>query len=376
MTSLTVKNLVKSFDQTEIIHNINFSIQSGEFIVLVGPSGCGKSTILRMIAGLEDVTAGNIHIGGDDVTKTAASRRGIAMVFQSYALYPHMTVEKNLSFSLRNMKYSKKHIEEKVRHAADILQLSDYLDRLPSHLSGGQRQRVAIGRTIVRDPKIFLFDEPLSNLDTELRVQMRHELSKLHRTLGSTMIYVTHDQVEAMTLADRIIVLDQGNISQMGTPLELYNHPKNSFTASFIGSPRINLLKGRVTENNPGNLTVNLKAGQDIRLAMDIPALNAGDEVTLGLRPEHITPFVNEGDVALDMCLDEIETLGDCTYIYAKLFDEIDIRVKLHGQHIFKGNDQLTLGINPENILLFDVNGDAITTREEIPQNPSNAIAG
>ena len=376
MTSLTVKNLVKSFDQTEIIHNINFSIQSGEFIVLVGPSGCGKSTILRMIAGLEDVTAGNIHIGGDDVTKTAASRRGIAMVFQSYALYPHMTVEKNLSFSLRNMKYSKKHIEEKVRHAADILQLSDYLDRLPSHLSGGQRQRVAIGRTIVRDPKIFLFDEPLSNLDTELRVQMRHELSKLHRTLGSTMIYVTHDQVEAMTLADRIIVLDQGNISQMGTPLELYNHPKNSFTASFIGSPRINLLKGRVTENNPGNLTVNLGADRDIRLAMDIPALNAGDEVTLGLRPEHITPFANEGNVALDMGLDEIETLGDCTYIYAKLFDEIDIRVKLHGQHIFKGNDQLTLGIDPENILLFDVNGDAITTHEEIPQNPSNVIAG
>ncbi len=376
MTSLTVKNLVKSFDQTEIIHNINFSIRSGEFIVLVGPSGCGKSTILRMIAGLEDVTAGNIHIGGEDVTKTAASRRGIAMVFQSYALYPHMTVEKNLSFSLRNMKYSKKHIEEKVRHAADILQLSDYLDRLPSHLSGGQRQRVAIGRTIVRDPKIFLFDEPLSNLDTELRVQMRHELSKLHRTLGSTMIYVTHDQVEAMTLADRIIVLDQGNISQMGTPLDLYNHPKNIFTASFIGSPRINLLKGRVTENNPGNLTVNLGDGRDIRLAMDMPALNAGDEVTLGLRPEHITPFAKEGDMALDMRLDEIETLGDCTYIYAKLFDEIDMRVKLHGQHIFKGADQLTLGIDPENILLFDVNGDAITAHEKIPQKPSNAITG
>ncbi len=376
MTGLTVKNLVKSFGQTEIIHNINFSIKSGEFIVLVGPSGCGKSTILRMIAGLEDVTGGNIHIGEDDVTKTAASKRGIAMVFQSYALYPHMTVEKNLSFCLRNMKYSKKHIDEKVRQAADILQLGDYLDRLPSHLSGGQRQRVAIGRTIVRDPKIFLFDEPLSNLDTELRVQMRHELGKLHRKLGSTMIYVTHDQVEAMTLADRIIVLDQGKISQMGTPLDLYNRPKNIFTASFIGSPGINLLKGRVTENNPGNLTVNLAAGEDFRLALNIPDLSAGDELTLGLRPEHFTPFAREGDIALDISLDEVETLGDSTCLYAKLFDEIDIRVKLHGQHIFRENDQLTLGIAPENILLFDINGDAITTHENIRQNPSHTITG
>lgn len=191
MTNLNIKNLVKIYDEDKIIHDINFEVESGEFIVLVGPSGCGKSTILRMIAGLEEVTAGNIYIGDDDVTHKAASKRGIAMVFQSYALYPHMTVRENLSFGLKNMNYSKKHIEEHVLQAADILQLTDYLDRLPSHLSGGQRQRVAIGRTIVRDPKIFLFDEPLSNLDTELRVQMRHELRKLHQKLGSTMIYVT-----------------------------------------------------------------------------------------------------------------------------------------------------------------------------------------
>ncbi len=360
MTSLTVRNLVKTYDQNEVIHDINFEIQSGEFIVLVGPSGCGKSTVLRMIAGLEDVTSGNIYIDDNDVTQTVASKRGIAMVFQSYALYPHMTVRENLSFGLKNMKCSKQHIKEKVQQAADTLQLGDYLDRLPNHLSGGQRQRVAIGRAIVRDPKIFLFDEPLSNLDTELRVQMRHELGKLHQKLGSTMIYVTHDQVEAMTLADKIIVLDAGKISQMGTPLELYNRPKNTFTAGFIGSPKINLLKGKVIHNQENKLQINLDEDTSICLDVNVPALRVGDDVTLGLRPEHITPFMNTGDIALNMSLDEVETLGDSTFIYAKLFDKVDIRVKLQGQHIFNATDHLTLGIDPRNVLLFDVDSETI----------------
>ena len=360
MTSLTIRNLVKTYDQNEVIHDINFDIQSGEFIVLVGPSGCGKSTILRMIAGLEDVTSGTIYIDGNDVTRTVASKRGIAMVFQSYALYPHMTVRENLSFGLKNMKCSKQHIKQKVEHAAETLQLSDYLDRLPSHLSGGQRQRVAIGRAIVRDPKIFLFDEPLSNLDTDLRVQMRHELGKLHQKLGSTMIYVTHDQVEAMTLADKIIVLDAGKIAQIGTPLELYNRPKNTFTASFIGSPKINILKGKVIRNQENKVLINLGKNTSICLDIDVPALHAGDDVTLGLRPEHITPFTNGGHVALNMGLDEVETLGDSTYIYAKLFDKVDIRVKIQGQHLFNDTDHLTLGIDPRNVLLFDVDGEAI----------------
>lgn len=370
MTNLTVRNLAKTYDQTEIIHNINFTIQSGEFIVLVGPSGCGKSTILRMIAGLEEVTSGNIHIGDDDVTHTAASKRGIAMVFQSYALYPHMTVRENLSFGLKNMKCSKQYIEQKVNQAADILQLSDYLDRLPSHLSGGQRQRVAIGRTIVRDPKIFLFDEPLSNLDTELRVQMRHELGKLHKKLGRTMIYVTHDQVEAMTLADKIIVLDGGKIAQIGSPLELYNHPENIFTASFIGSPKINLLDGQVTENQKNKLCINLGENIEICLKVNTPALHKGDKVTLGLRPEHITPIAKLGYITLDMMPEAVETLGDATYIYAKLFDKFAVTVKLQGQHIFEDTDHLTLNINPHDILLFDQDGEAIlSTEREISHN-------
>ncbi|NOZ42219.1 MAG: sn-glycerol-3-phosphate ABC transporter ATP-binding protein UgpC [Alphaproteobacteria bacterium] len=379
MASLTLRNLVKSYDQNETVHGINLDIQTGEFVVLVGPSGCGKTTILRMIAGLEAVTSGSIHIDDQDVTHTAASKRGIAMVFQSYALYPHMTVRNNLSFGLKNMRYSKQHIAQEVDHAADILQLSDYLDRLPSHLSGGQRQRVAIGRTIVRDPKIFLFDEPLSNLDAELRVQMRHELGKLHRKLKSTMIYVTHDQVEAMTLADRIVVLDSGKIAQTGTPLAIYNHPENIFTASFIGSPKINLLPGEVITNHQGRLQLTVGPDIAIGLTREIPTLKPGDKVTLGLRPEHMTPTVNHGDITINVVLDEVETLGDSTYIYAKLFGEIDLRIKLQGQYSFKDSDRLTLGIDPRDILLFDAGGTAIDPRPENNESrlaPQNDVKG
>ncbi|PHZ85089.1 ABC transporter ATP-binding protein [Paremcibacter congregatus] len=360
MANLTIKDLVKTYIEDEIIHDINFDIQSGEFIVLVGPSGCGKSTILRMIAGLEEVTSGQIFIDDVDVTNTAPSKRGVAMVFQSYALYPHMTVRENLSFGLKNMKLDKAYIDQHITHVADILQLSEYLDRLPSHLSGGQRQRVAIGRTIVRDPKIFLFDEPLSNLDTELRVQMRHELSKLHKKLKSTMIYVTHDQIEAMTLADRIVVLDQGRISQMGTPLELYNHPKNIFTASFIGSPKINLLDGKVMDSQHGKTLVNLDGGINICLNKHYPLIEVGDTITLGLRPEHIHAHLKSGDVILEVQPHAIENLGDSTYVYAKLQNHSDIRVKLQGQNTFNSQNVITLGINPNDILLFDQKGDAI----------------
>jgi ABC-type sugar transport system ATPase subunit len=362
MTSLTIENLAKTYDQTETVHDINLDIESGEFIVLVGPSGCGKSTILRMISGLEEVTSGNIYIDGKDVTKTAASKRGVAMVFQSYALYPHMTVRENLSFGLRNMKCDKKHIEAQVCHAANILHLSEYLDRLPSHLSGGQRQRVVIGRAIVRDPKIFLFDEPLSNLDAELRVQMRHELIKLHKEFGNTMIYVTHDQVEAMTLADRIVVINEGRIAQVGSPLELYNNPQNTFTAGFIGSPKINLLNGRVLESQENKLLINLADGKNICLEANVPELRADDEVILGMRPEHVTPVFNGRDIALDLSLDEVESLGDSTYIYAKLFDEIDFRVRLQGQHDCTDTDRLTFYIAPQDILLFESCGDAIVS--------------
>ena len=360
MASLTLENLAKTYDQTETIHNINLDIQSGEFIVLVGPSGCGKTTILRMITGLEEVSSGNIYIDGKDVTKTAASKRGVAMVFQSYALYPHMTVRENLSFGLKNMKCDKQHIETQVCHAANILHLSDYLDRLPSQLSGGQRQRVAIGRAIVREPKIFCFDEPLSNLDAELRVQMRHELSKLHKDFGNTMIYVTHDQVEAMTLADRIVVINEGKIAQVGAPLELYNHPQNTFTAGFIGSPKINLLNGKVVESQEKKLSINFVDDRNICLEASVPALRANDDVILGLRPEHVTSVFNGGDIALDLSLDEVESLGDSTNIHAKLFDEIDFRVRLQGQQDCAGTDRLTLYIAPQDILLFDSCGEAI----------------
>lgn len=371
MTSVSVRNLAKTYDQTEIVHDINLDIQSGEFIVLVGPSGCGKSTILRMITGLEEVTSGKIYIDGKDVTKTAASKRGVAMVFQSYALYPHMTVRENLSFGLKNMKCDKQHIEAQVTNAANILHLSEYLDRLPSHLSGGQRQRVAIGRAIVRDPKVFLFDEPLSNLDAELRVQMRHELSKLHKDYGNTMIYVTHDQVEAMTLADRIVVINEGRISQVGSPLELYNNPQNTFTAGFIGSPKINLLDGSVLDSQENKLSINFVNDKNICFNATVHELRANDEVTLGLRPEHVTPVFKEGDIALEVSPDAIEAMGDSTYIYGKLLDEVDFRIKLPGQYDFTGSDRMTFYISPRDILLFDSCGEAIVDDTEKTARPN-----
>ena len=254
MASLKISKATKKYDKLQVIHGIDLEIEDGDFCVFVGPSGCGKSTLLRMISGLEEVTTGEIHIGDKDVTKMHPADRGIAMVFQSYALYPHMTVRENMGFGLKMTKVPTDEINKKVNDAASILHLEDYMDRKPKTLSGGQRQRVAIGRSIVRGPEVFLFDEPLSNLDAELRVEMRVEISRLHRELGTTIIYVTHDQVEAMTLADKIVVLKEGLIQQVGKPLELYEDPQNIFVAGFIGSPTINFLKGNIVDSK---LTIN-----------------------------------------------------------------------------------------------------------------------
>src|SRR3954471_4680851 len=283
MAELKLNGIKKAYGAATIIHDVDLAVRDGEFVVFVGPSGCGKSTLLRIIAGLEQVSGGEILIDGQDVTNVPASDRGLAMVFQSYALYPHMSVYKNMAFALENMGLGRSEVDKRVRRAADMLQLTAYLDRKPRALSGGQRQRVAIGRAIVRDPKIFLFDEPLSNLDAELRVATRKELAALHAEIGGTMIYVTHDQVEAMTLADRIVVLRAGRIEQVGTPLEVYNHPANLFVAGFIGSPRMNLLPARVHAS--GQLVL----GNDAR-PISVPSTGTaatGSTVTLGSRPEH-----------------------------------------------------------------------------------------
>ena len=281
MARVALKNVSKSFGTTEVIHDVSLSLDDGEFAVFVGPSGCGKSTLLRMIAGLEEVSSGAIEIAGVDVTRERAADRGIAMVFQSYALYPHMTVAKNMSFGLRVARRPRAEIQEKLTRAAKILRLEDLLERKPSQLSGGQRQRVAIGRAIVRDPKVFLFDEPLSNLDAELRVQMRVEIGQLHQVLGSTMIYVTHDQVEAMTMVDRIVILRAGRVEQVGKPLDLYGDPVNAFVAGFIGSPRMNFLSGVVADSG------RIKLG-GLEITPSISALLApGRIIQVGIRPEH-----------------------------------------------------------------------------------------
>jgi alpha-glucoside transport system ATP-binding protein len=272
MANLTIRNLKKSYGPVDVMHGVDLDIEDGEFVVFVGPSGCGKSTLLRMIAGLEEITSGDVSIGDRLVNDVAPSKRGVAMVFQTYALYPHMTVYQNMSFGLKQAKTAEAEIDRRVKQAAEILQITDYLERSPRNLSGGQRQRVAIGRAIVRDPEVFLFDEPLSNLDASLRVQTRLEIARLHQRLGATMIYVTHDQVEAMTLADKIVVLRAGRIEQVGSPLELYNRPLNSFVAQFIGSPKMNFF-------NPADLAASAKP--QLRIAVD-------DSKFIGIRPEHL----------------------------------------------------------------------------------------
>ncbi|MDR6871622.1 multiple sugar transport system ATP-binding protein [Bosea sp. BE125] len=355
MAELTLSGITKSFGATTVIHAVDLHVGDGEFVVFVGPSGCGKSTLLRIIAGLEEVTTGSIAIDGSDVTGRPASERGLAMVFQSYALYPHMSVYKNMAFALENMGLKAPEIDARVRRAATMLRLTDYLERKPKALSGGQRQRVAIGRAIVRDPKIFLFDEPLSNLDAELRVATRKELAGLHAELGGTMIYVTHDQVEAMTLADRIVVLQSGRIEQIGTPLELYNRPDNLFVAGFIGSPRMNLLPARAA--GQGAVAVG-EAGQVVELGRET-ALTAGTSVTLGIRPEHIA-LAGEGEAGLAMTVDLVERLGGESYLYGSAPGLPQITVRLDGQTSHGRGDHVALRFQPAHLHLFDAAGKAL----------------
>jgi multiple sugar transport system ATP-binding protein len=352
---LRLENVGKSYGTVSVMRGVTFDVAPGEFIVFVGPSGCGKSTLLRMICGLETVTTGRIEIEGKLANDIPAAQRGLALVFQSYALYPHMTVRQNMAFGLENLRTPKPEIERRVAEAARMLRLESLLARRPTQLSGGQRQRVAIGRAIVREPRIFLFDEPLSNLDAELRVEMRAELADLHRRLAATMIYVTHDQVEAMTMADRIVVLRAGEVEQVGHPLDLYNHPRNRFVAGFIGSPRMNFLEGRVTSCESGWTTIEVEAIGPIRARGTLPI---GTQATLGIRPEHVEvvpaaatgapPNIIEGHAA------SIEQLGGSAFV--RLASPA-LNLQIPGQTPIRPGAPVTATLAPEHLHLFDAEG-------------------
>ena len=344
MSAVKIINATKKYGDIQVIHGIDLDIKDGEFCVFVGPSGCGKSTLLRMISGLEEVTSGEIHIGDQNVTKMQPADRGIAMVFQSYALYPHMTVRENMAFGLKMTKVPAAEINQKVNEAASILHLESYLDRKPKTLSGGQRQRVAIGRAIVRGPEVFLFDEPLSNLDAELRVEMRVEITRLHRELGTTIVYVTHDQVEAMTLADKIVVLKEGRIQQIGTPLSLYDDPQNVFVAGFIGSPTINLLRGSITDGKlliPSLETLKLDVSDTISSSMS--------EVIIGLRPQHLK-LAKSGDLEVEFT----EALGDISYIYLKTQSGDRVVVESRDEKLPSTSAKVGIEVKASKALFFD----------------------
>lgn len=361
MGALSLRNVRKSFGPTTVIHDVSFDIKDGGFTVFVGPSGCGKSTLLRMICGLESVSAGDILIDGAVVNDVPAARRGLAMVFQSYALYPHMTVYENMAFGLENIATPKAEIEKRVGEAARMLKLDTYLQRKPTALSGGQRQRVAIGRAIVREPKIFLFDEPLSNLDAELRVGMRAELTGLHRRLATTMIYVTHDQVEAMTMADTIVVLRAGKVEQVGAPLELYNNPSNVFVAGFIGSPRMNLLNATISAVADGMAMVELPGFAPFATTACASGNRVGEKVTIGIRPEHV--LVEQGDTASTVrgTIGGVEQLGGLSYVR---LETPDMTVQLPGQTRMGFGDTVRLQLPPGAIHVFDSAGAAMPRRD------------
>ena len=364
MASLVLKNVCKTFGNLKVINGVDFEVREGEFIVFVGPSGCGKSTLLRMIAGLEDITSGDLFLDGERMNDVAPDRRGLAMVFQSYALYPHMTVAENMAFALRLAGMSKAERRRKAEDVARVLQLDELLDRKPKQLSGGQRQRVAIGRAIVRNPKVFLFDEPLSNLDAALRVQMRMELVALHRKLAGTMIYVTHDQVEAMTMADRIVVLRAGIVEQIGRPLDLYNRPANLFVAGFIGSPKMNLLPVRLLGQTQDAIDVECAPGRTLRLDYAAAPIDAGSNLTLGLRADMITIEAQgqlEGTVGL------VEQLGKETLIHLDLgLGREPLAVSVGGQLDYAIGRSVRLGFDTSRAHLFDAAGNRVGRRGEI----------
>ena len=337
MAGLTLRDVRKSYGATQVMHGVDLDIEDGEFVVFVGPSGCGKSTLLRMIAGLEDISGGSVAIGDREVNDVAASKRGVAMVFQTYALYPHMTVYKNMAFGLRQAKTEESEIDRRVKDAADILQITDYLDRSPRNLSGGQRQRVAIGRAIVRDPQVFLFDEPLSNLDAALRVQTRLEIARLHERLKTTMIYVTHDQVEAMTLADKIVVLRDGRIEQVGSPIELYERPANAFVAQFIGSPKMNFFS---------------KADLSGDLAPLLGRAMADSE-QVGMRPEHMV-VTDAANAAVQGRLELVENLGEYALVHLVTPNGTEFIAKTEKPPVEDKGSLLGFTIKPDLIHAFD----------------------
>ncbi len=361
MANLQLKALRKSYGDVQTLHGIDLDIQDGEFIVFVGPSGCGKSTMLRCIAGLEEITSGELYIGGQLVNEVPPAKRGIAMVFQSYALYPHMTVAENMAFGLRLAGFSKAEQDNAVKRAAQILQIEHLLERKPKALSGGQRQRVAIGRAIVRKPGVFLFDEPLSNLDAALRVQMRVELSRLHRELETTMVYVTHDQVEAMTLANRIVVFNAGRIEQVGSPMELYHRPANLFVAGFIGSPKMNFVSATLASATAQEAVLALADGSQIRASVDATALTAGAALTLGVRPEHIEAGQPAPGNELRGTVQVAEHLGDATYLYVDVQGaQAPVVVRADADNPLAIGDVAHLGLPPQRCYVFDAQGQAL----------------
>ncbi|WP_348945877.1 sn-glycerol-3-phosphate ABC transporter ATP-binding protein UgpC [Chitinibacter sp. FCG-7] len=364
MATVKLNNLSKSYDgKAKVLDGINLDIKHGEFVVLVGPSGCGKSTLLRMLCGLESITGGELSIGDAVVNDLSPAERGIAMVFQSYALYPHMSVYKNMAFGLKIAGEDKAQIDVRIKNAAKILKIDHLLERLPRELSGGQRQRVAIGRAIVREPKLFLFDEPLSNLDAALRVQTRLEIAKLHRDLNATMVYVTHDQVEAMTLGDKIVVMEGGHIQQAGTPLELYQQPANLFVATFIGSPKMNLLKGRVTSIDAGGVYITLAGGQEIRAMVDAANLQVNDEVTVGIRAEHLQEERLEGITDCEKFsgkVNLVEHLGEANYLYITLANGSDIVVRGDGERDVALGCSIEISAACQSFHVFNAAGQAL----------------
>jgi len=367
MAAVTIKNLAKRYDDNEVMRDINLDIEDGEFVVFVGPSGCGKSTLLRMIAGLEEISAGDLHIGTRRMNDVPAAKRGIAMVFQSYALYPHMTLYDNMAFGLKIAGKSRAEIDTAVQHAAKILHIDHLLDRKPRALSGGQRQRVAIGRAITRQPSVFLFDEPLSNLDAALRVKMRLEFSKLHDDLKTTMIYVTHDQIEAMTLADKIVVLSAGRIEQVGSPQQLYHHPANRFVAGFIGSPKMNFMDASVISLSAAGALLELSGGGTQLAAVDASTLTVGERVTLGVRPEHLR-LASEQPM-LQARFAALELLGDFSYLYATSTaseEALILRVS-DSLHAVSG-DTIGVATDAHRCHLFRADGIALP---RLPQDPA-----
>ncbi|KQZ97184.1 MAG: sn-glycerol-3-phosphate ABC transporter ATP-binding protein UgpC [Agrobacterium cavarae] len=360
MASIELRQVKKTYGALDVIKGIDLDIKHGEFCVFVGPSGCGKSTLLRMISGLEALTDGDIVIGGDVVNTVPAADRGLAMVFQSYALYPHMTVRENLSFGLENIGTPKKAIAEKIAQVSKMLQIDQLLERRPKDLSGGQRQRVAIGRAVVREPRVFLFDEPLSNLDAELRVDMRGEISALHKRLGNTMIYVTHDQVEAMTMADKIAVLRAGKLEQFGVPLDLYNRPANLFVAGFIGSPKMNFFAGEVISGPTPQLKI--ATGELIPLPQTGFSYAPGQKVTLGIRPNHVK-HGSEGP--LTMSVRTAEQLGGESYLYGNLGDGTPVTLHLSGQTSTAAGEVIRMAAPLEHVHLFDTTS-GLTLKQDV----------